>query len=74
MVRHVGLDVHKRFIEVCILDGAGKPVFRGQVGCQREELVRFAKSRLKRTDRVALESTTNAWPTCCARSSARRRC
>ncbi len=33
MVRFAGLDVHKRFIEVCILDGAGKPVFRGQVGC-----------------------------------------
>lgn len=62
MARHVGLDVHKRFIEVCILDGSGKPIFRGQVGCQRVVIVAFAQTKLKRTDRVALESTTNAWP------------
>ena len=30
MIRYIGLDVHKRFIEVCILDGSGKPIFRGQ--------------------------------------------
>jgi transposase len=62
MVRYVGLDVHKRFIEVCILDGSGKPIYRGQVGCQREELVAFVKTRLKRGDCVALEATTNTWP------------
>ena len=62
MVRYIGLDVHKRFIEVCILDGSGKPVFRGKTGCQREELNRFAKAKFKRTDQVALESTTNTWP------------
>ena len=62
MPRYVGLDVHKRFIEVCILDRAGKAVFRGRTSCVRDDLVRFAKAKLKRTDRVALESTTNAWP------------
>ena len=30
MTRYVGLDVHKRFIEVCILDASGKVVFRGK--------------------------------------------
>ena len=62
MVRFAGLDVHKRFIEVCIIDRSGKPSFRGKTGCTRDELVAFAKSKLKPTDQVALESTTNAWP------------
>ena len=62
MVRYVGLDVHKRFIEVCILDASGKPIYRGKVGCQREELIAFVKTKLKRTDCVALEATTNTWP------------
>jgi transposase len=62
MVRYIGLDVHKQFIEVCILDGSGKSIFRGQTSCRREELQKFVKANLKRTDRVALESTTNTWP------------
>ena len=62
MVRYIGLDVHKRFIEVCILDASGKPVYRGKSSCLRQELQRFAKARFKRTDRVALEATTNTWP------------
>lgn len=62
MARYVGLDVHKRFIEVCILDAAGKTVFRGKASCLRDELVKFAKTNFKRTDRVALEPTTNTWP------------
>ena len=62
MVRYIGLDVHKRFIEVCILDESGKPVFRGKTGCLREEIQKFAQAKLKRTDQVALEATTNTWP------------
>lgn len=62
MVRYIGLDVHKRFIEVCILDESGKPIFRGKTGCLREEIQKFAQAKLKRTDRVALEATTNTWP------------
>lgn len=61
MTRYVGLDVHKRFIEVCILDGRGKVLFRGRADCDRAALERFAKQRLKKTDRVALEATTNTW-------------
>lgn len=62
MTRYVGLDVHKHFIEVCILDRSGKAVFRGRAECRREELECFAKEKLKRSDRVALEATTNTWP------------
>src|SRR5262249_47626001 len=39
----------------------GKVVFRGRTGCLRPELEAFARAHLKRTDRVALEATTNTW-------------
>jgi len=61
MARSVGLDVHKHFIEVCALDSRGKVVYRGRTGCLRPELQAFARAHLKRTDRVALEATTNTW-------------
>jgi transposase len=62
MIRYVGLDVHKQFVEVCILDQKGKMLYRGQVDCCRGALQHFAQHRLKRSDRVALEATTNTWP------------
>ena len=62
MARYIGLDVHKRFIEVCILDVSGRPVYRGKTGCQRDELLHFAQTRLQPSGRVALESRTNTWP------------
>jgi hypothetical protein len=61
MSRFVGLDVHKQFIEACILDAAGRVVWRGRTGCLRDELESFARARLKKTDQVALEATTNTW-------------
>lgn len=61
MARYVGL-VHKRFIEVCILDETGKVLFRGRVDCDRMALERFARQRLRASGRVALEATTNTWP------------
>jgi hypothetical protein len=62
MSRYVGLDVHKRFIEVCILDARGKVMFRGKAECRRDALEQFAKNYLRPTDRLALEATTNTWP------------
>jgi transposase len=59
--RFIGLDVHKRVVEVCAIDPKGKVLFRCRLGTAREELERFAKKRLRRTDGVALESTTNTW-------------
>jgi transposase len=61
MSRYVGLDVHKQFIEVCILDTTGHVVWRGRSGCLRDELERFAQTKLKKTDQIALEATTNTW-------------
>lgn len=61
MTRYVGLDVHKRFVEYCILDAAGKKLSRGRVVCERETLEKFATTVLERGDHVALEASTNTW-------------
>jgi transposase len=61
MERFVGLDLHKHFIEVCALDAGGKVIYRGRTGCLRHELEAFARAQLSKTDRLALEATTNTW-------------
>jgi transposase len=58
-MRSVGLDVHREFCEVAILDGEGGRA-RGRVASSPEELQLFAQS-LAPDDRVALEVTGNAW-------------
>ncbi len=58
-MRSVGLDVHRDFCEVAIIDQDG-PRSRGRVPTTRESLQLFAQS-LAPTDRVALEVTGNAW-------------
>ena len=58
-MRSVGLDVHRDFCEVAIVDQDG-PRSRGRVASTRESLELFAGS-LAPTDRVALEVTGNAW-------------
>jgi transposase len=61
MIRYIGLDVHKDFVEVCILDRFGKRLCRGQVPCTRASLAEFGQKQLKPQDRVALESSTRTW-------------
>lgn len=61
MIRYVGLDVHKQFIEACVIDHKGKVLSRHRVECLRERLLLFAVETLTRNDRVALEATTNTW-------------
>jgi transposase len=60
-VRYVGLDVHKRVVEACFLDAAGKVLDRYRFDLDRESLLHFAKTRLTAHDHVALEATTNCW-------------
>ena len=60
-VRYVGLDVHKRVVEACFLDAAGKELDRYRFDLDRETLLHFAKTRLTPHDHVALEATTNCW-------------
>src|SRR5512143_1354084 len=59
--RFVGLDLHKRVLEVCIIDTDGRVVLRHRLELTRERLTRFAQDYLTPDDLVAVEATTNTW-------------
>ena len=61
MVRYVGLDVHKRVVEACIVDASGNVVHRERFALNRRTLELFATKVLRPTDHVAFEATTNCW-------------
>lgn len=61
MARYVGMDVHKRVIEVCVLDSDAAVVHRECIACERGAIERFAERVLTPDDSVALEATTNTW-------------
>jgi len=61
-IRYAGLDVHKRVVEACIIDHAGKVVSRHRFdNLDRHTLTAFATAHLRKTDQVALEASTNTW-------------
>lgn len=60
-VRYVGLDVHKRVVEACLIDGEGKVLRRDRLDMSRSYLESYARNVLRPTDRLALEATTNTW-------------
>ncbi len=60
-MRFIGLDLHKRTLEVCILDAAGKVLARHSVICERGTLETFARDHLDPADRLAVEATTSTW-------------
>jgi transposase len=62
MPRWIGLDLHKRVLEVCILAEDGHLESRARLPVERDELRRFAERELRQDDRVAVEATTNTWP------------
>src|SRR5205823_6309227 len=57
-----GLDLHKRVLEVCILDQRGHVEARTRLPVDRDSLLGFAKRELRSDDRLAVEATTNTWP------------
>lgn len=61
MPRFVGLDIHKRIVEGCLLDEGGQVVQRVRGGTSRAELETLGRTLLRPDDRVALEATTNTW-------------
>jgi transposase len=60
-VRYVGLDVHKRVVEACLVDAQGNVAHRERFALNRRTLETFATKVLRPTDHVALEATTNCW-------------
>jgi transposase len=61
IVRYVGLDVHKRVVEACIVDTRGNVVHRERFALNRRTLKTFATRVLRPGDHVAFEATTNCW-------------
>jgi transposase len=61
MSRFIGLDVHKRETQVCILSPTGEKLLALRIPTTREALTTFARSHLQATDSLALEATTNTW-------------
>lgn len=61
MIQFVGLDVHKKVIEACLLDEEGRIIRRDRFDCNQKAIEQFARERLQSQDRVALEATTNTW-------------
>jgi transposase len=61
MIRFIGLDVHKRVVQVCILDGSGQVLGERRFELSRERLLSFAEVSLRAEDQVVLEATTNTW-------------
>lgn len=61
MIRFVGLDVHKRVVEACLVDSAGKVIHRERFALNRRTLELFATKILRPGDYAALEATTNCW-------------
>jgi transposase len=59
--RFIGLDLHTRMGVACIIDDRGRVLERHRLGCSRSALEAFARSSLRRGDRVAVEATTNTW-------------
>jgi transposase len=53
-MRNIGIDLHKNSFSVCILRGREREKKRYKI----EELAKF-RNELRKTDRVALESTNN---------------
>jgi transposase len=60
-VRYIGLDVHKRVVEACLIDTSGIIVHRERFALNGRTLELFATKVLKPGDHVAFEATTNCW-------------
>lgn len=60
-LRYVGLDVHKRVVEACILSAEGQVLRRDRLALSHSYLETYAREVLRPTDRVVLEATTNTW-------------
>ena len=61
MARFVGLDVHRRVVEACIIGESGEVVLRHRFDPQDGGLDLFARARLLPDDRVVVEATTSTW-------------
>lgn len=55
---YIGIDIHKEFSQVCVIDSTGKVVKEGRVDSSREEYIRFFS---KYTGSLAVMESTGFW-------------
>jgi len=60
-MRFVGLDVHKRIVQACVLDSNGAELASLRFDLSVSTLVEFAERHLEPDCALALEATTNTW-------------
>lgn len=60
-MRFIGLDVHKRVVEACLLAADGEVLARERFDLTRDALTGFARQHLDADCTVVLEATTNTW-------------
>jgi len=59
-LRFIGLDVHKKWMQITMLDSDGRVLWEGRTAATPDQIEAFA-GKLGPTDQVALEATTNTW-------------
>ena len=59
--RYIGVDLHKEIAEYHIINAAGASIKRGKFLVTAEAIAYFANKHLCKTDRVAVEATSNTW-------------
>lgn len=60
-MRYVGMDVHKKVIEIVIIGPSGERFEGDRIACERAVIQKWCEQRLRPDDRIALEATTNTW-------------
>ena len=60
-MRFIGLDVHKRIVQACLLDERGAQIGQLRFDLSAGSLSQFAERHLGCDCAVALEATTNTW-------------
>ena len=61
MTEYVGLDVSLEETSVCVLDGAGSPLWEGRVASEPEALVRALRRHAPKAVKVGLETGPTYW-------------
>lgn len=59
--RFVGLDVHKRVVQACVMDGDGSVLHELRFELSRESVMTLATRILGPNDEVVVEASTNTW-------------
>ncbi len=64
LARYVGLDVHKKRVQACVLDPTGRKVHGENFPCTRAGLAHFAERWLGPQSACVLEATSHTWAIC----------